>query len=155
MSPIFVRPVREQLEHDRLIRHLQTKYKRKLEVAINVGDEQVAPVKIGALTLFPDLVLTSGKKLAGLVEVLQGKAPQLGDLPDASYVAERYETLHAEHVDRVVRLVQAIATAQVAISTIAVNYRTTEERLTANAADIAKFFDGVSGALIGEQTDAR
>jgi hypothetical protein len=69
MSPIFVRPVREQLEHDRLIRHLQTKYKRKLEVAINVGDEQVAPVKIGALTLFPDLVLTSGKKLAGLVEV--------------------------------------------------------------------------------------
>lgn len=69
MSPIFVRPVREQLEHDRLIRHLQTKYKRKLEVAINVGDEQVAPVKIGALTLFPDLVLTSGRKLAGLVEV--------------------------------------------------------------------------------------
>jgi hypothetical protein len=69
MSPIFVRPVREQLEHDRLIRFLQTKYKRKLEVAINVGDEQVAPVKIGALTLFPDLVLTSGRKLAGLVEV--------------------------------------------------------------------------------------
>jgi hypothetical protein len=69
MSPIFVRPVREQLEHDRLIRHLQAKYKRKLEVAINVGDEQVAPVKIGALTLFPDLVLTSGRKLAGLVEV--------------------------------------------------------------------------------------
>ncbi|HYN07818.1 MAG TPA: hypothetical protein VES67_10545 [Vicinamibacterales bacterium] len=69
MSPIFVRPVREQLEHDRLIRHLQAKYKRKGEVAMNVGDEQVAPVKIGALTLFPDLVLTSGKKLAGLVEV--------------------------------------------------------------------------------------
>ena len=69
MSPIFVRPVREQLEHDRLIRHLQIKYKRKLEVAINVGDEQVAPVKIGALTMFPDLVLTSGRKLAGLVEV--------------------------------------------------------------------------------------
>jgi hypothetical protein len=69
MSPIFVRPVREQLEHDRLIRHLQAKYKRKFEVAMNVGDEQVAPVKIGALTLFPDLVLTSGRKLAGLVEV--------------------------------------------------------------------------------------
>jgi hypothetical protein len=74
MSPIFVRPVREQLEHDRLIRHLQTKYKRKLDVAINVGDEQVAPVKIGALTLFPDLVLTSGKKLAGLVEVESGES---------------------------------------------------------------------------------
>jgi hypothetical protein len=74
MSPIFVRPVREQLEHDRLIRHLQTRYKRKLEVAINVGDEQVAPVKIGALTLFPDLVLTSGRKLAGLVEVESGES---------------------------------------------------------------------------------
>jgi hypothetical protein len=70
MSPIFVRPVREQLEHDRLIRHLQAKYKKKqLEVAINVGDEQVAPVKIGALTFYPDLVITAGKRLAGIVEV--------------------------------------------------------------------------------------
>jgi hypothetical protein len=74
MSPIFVRPVREQLEHDRLIRHLQNKYKRKGEVAINVGDEQVAPVKIGALTLFPDLVVTTNKKLSGLVEVESGES---------------------------------------------------------------------------------
>jgi hypothetical protein len=74
MSPIFVRPVREQLEHDRLIRHLQNKYKRKGEVAINVGDEQIAPVKIGALTLFPDLVLTTNKRLAGLVEVESGES---------------------------------------------------------------------------------
>lgn len=70
MSPIFVRPVREQLEHDRLIRFLQAKYKKKqMEVAINVGDEQVAPVKIGSVTLYPDLVITAGKKLAGIVEV--------------------------------------------------------------------------------------
>ena len=74
MSPIFVRPVREQLEHDRLIRFLQAKYKRKLDVAINVGDERVAPVKIGAGTFFPDLVLTDGKKLAGLVEVETGES---------------------------------------------------------------------------------
>ncbi len=70
MSPILVRPVREQLEHDRLIRHLQAKYKRKFsEVAANVGDEQLAPVKIGANTFFPDLVLTADRKLVGLVEV--------------------------------------------------------------------------------------
>jgi hypothetical protein len=69
VSPILVRPVREQLEHDRLIRHLQAKYKRKFEVAINVGDEQVAPVKIGALTLYPDLVLSAGRKVVGVVEV--------------------------------------------------------------------------------------
>lgn len=69
MSPIFVRPVREQLEHDRLIRFLQAKYKRKHEVAMNLGEEQAAPIKIGATTFFPDLVLTAGRKLAGVVEV--------------------------------------------------------------------------------------
>jgi len=69
VSPIFVRPVREQLEHDRLIRFLQTKYKRKGELAINVGDEQVAPVKLGTNTFYPDLVLTDGKKTVGIVEV--------------------------------------------------------------------------------------
>ena len=74
MSPIFVRPVREQLEHDRLIRFLLAKYKRKFEAAANVGDERLAPVKIGIGTFFPDLVLTSGKKLAGLVEVESGES---------------------------------------------------------------------------------
>lgn len=74
MSPIFVRPVREQLEHDRLIRFLQTKYKRKLDVAINVGDERLAPVKIGGSLYFPDVVLTDKKKLAGVVEVETGES---------------------------------------------------------------------------------
>jgi len=74
VSPIFVRPVREQLEHDRLIRFLQVRYKRKFEAAINVGDERAVPVKIGAGTFFPDLVLTAGKKLAGLVEVETGES---------------------------------------------------------------------------------
>lgn len=69
MSPILVRPVREQLEHDRLIRYLEARYRRKFEVAMNPGEEQGAPVKIGATTFFPDLVLTTAKKLAGLVEV--------------------------------------------------------------------------------------
>jgi hypothetical protein len=74
VSPIFVRPVREQLEHDRLIRFLQAKYNRKLDAAINVGDERVVPVKIGTGTFFPDIVLTDGKKLAGLVEVETGES---------------------------------------------------------------------------------
>ena len=74
MSPILVRPVREQLEHDRLIRHLQQKYKRKFDVALNLGDEQGTPVKIGTLLLFPDLVLTSGRKLAGVVEIETGES---------------------------------------------------------------------------------
>lgn len=75
MSPIFVRPVREQLEHDRLIRHLQAKYTRKSETAtINVGEEQVVPVKIGEQMLFADLVVSDGKKLTGLVEVETGES---------------------------------------------------------------------------------
>ncbi len=58
MSPILVRPVREQLEHDRIIRLLQAKYRRKYEAGINPGAEQNAPVGTGPAALFPDLVLT-------------------------------------------------------------------------------------------------
>ena len=58
LSPILVRPVREQLEHDRIIRLLQAKYKRKFEVGINPGNEQGAPVGTGPAVTFPDLVLT-------------------------------------------------------------------------------------------------
>ena len=69
MSPILVRPVREQLEHDRVIRLLQAKYKRKFDVAVNVGNEQSAPVG-GPVPWYPDLVLQErGRKLVGVVEV--------------------------------------------------------------------------------------
>jgi coenzyme PQQ precursor peptide PqqA len=47
VSPILVRPVREQLEHDRVIRLLQAKYKRKYDVGINPGDQQLTPAGIG------------------------------------------------------------------------------------------------------------
>ena len=72
MSPILVRPVREQLEHDRVIRLLQAKYKRKFEVAINPGNEQTTPVGVGPSPWYPDLVLQSadrGRRLLGTVEV--------------------------------------------------------------------------------------
>lgn len=72
MSPILVRPVREQFEHDRIIRVLQAKYKRKYEVAINPGAEQAASVMVGELAMYPDLVLFSperARKIQGTVEV--------------------------------------------------------------------------------------
>lgn len=72
MSPILVRPVREQLEHDRVIRILQVKLKRKHDVTANIGEDQTAPVRIGQVQIFPDLVLTSpdsGRRLLGTVEV--------------------------------------------------------------------------------------
>jgi hypothetical protein len=72
VSPILVRPVREQLEHDRVIRLLQVKLKRRHDVVMNIGEDQTVPVRIGQVQIFPDLVLTSterGHRLMGTVEV--------------------------------------------------------------------------------------
>jgi hypothetical protein len=72
VSPILVRPVREQLEHDRVIRLLMVRLKRKGEVVANIGESQTAPIRVGQVQLFPDLVLTTadrGHKLVGTVEV--------------------------------------------------------------------------------------
>jgi hypothetical protein len=72
VSPILVRPVREQLEHDRIIRLLHTKSRRKYDAGMNPGAEQNAPISAGGATLFPDLVLSSlerGKRLQAVVEV--------------------------------------------------------------------------------------
>lgn len=75
--PILVRPVREQLEHDRVIRLLQAKYKRKFEVGMNPGMEQAAPIGAGTSAIYPDLVLQSterSRKLLGVVEVETGES---------------------------------------------------------------------------------
>ena len=77
MSPILVRPVREQLEHDRVIRLLHTKFRRKYEAGMNPGVEQNAPVGTGPTALYPDLVLTSqdrGHRLQIVVEVETGES---------------------------------------------------------------------------------
>lgn len=72
MSPVLVRPIREQIEHDRVIRQLQARWRRKYEVGINVGKDEEVSVKAAGRLLFPDLVLTStasGRRLHGVVEV--------------------------------------------------------------------------------------
>lgn len=77
MSPILVRPVREQLEHDRIIRLLQSKCRRKFEVGINPGSEQNAAVGSGSAALYPDVVLQSlerGHRLQAIVEVETGES---------------------------------------------------------------------------------
>lgn len=74
MSPILVRPVREQLEHDRLVRFLLLKYKRRGEVIANTGDERTASIKIGPNVYFPDLLVTEGKKTTAVVEVETGES---------------------------------------------------------------------------------
>ncbi len=76
MSPILTRPVREQLEHDRVIRQLQARYKRKNEVVINPGNEQNQSVTVGELVVYPDLLLftEAGRRLLGTVEVETGES---------------------------------------------------------------------------------
>lgn len=72
MSPILVRPVREQLEHDRIIRLLQTRFRRRFDVGINPGAEQNTPVGAGVAAVYPDVVLISqdrGRKIMALIEV--------------------------------------------------------------------------------------
>jgi hypothetical protein len=76
VSPILTRPVREQLEHDRVIRELQAKYKRKTDVIINPGNEQNGSISVGDLVVFPDLlVFAEGtKRLLITVEVETGES---------------------------------------------------------------------------------
>ena len=72
MSPILLRPIREQLEHDRVIRQLQTRWRRRFDVGINVGNDEEVSVRSADRTCYPDLVLTStagGSRLHGVVEV--------------------------------------------------------------------------------------
>jgi hypothetical protein len=72
VSPILVRPVREQLEHDRVIRFLQARFRRRFDVGINPGAEQAVPFGTGPAAVYPDLVLTApnrGRKVEAIVEV--------------------------------------------------------------------------------------
>jgi hypothetical protein len=72
VSPILVRPVREQLEHDRVIRLLQARFRRRFDVGINPGAEQNSPVGTGPSAVYPDVVLLSqdrGRKVMAIIEV--------------------------------------------------------------------------------------
>ena len=77
MSPILVRPVREQLEHDRVIRLLQAKCRRKYEAGINPGAEQNVAVGSGPSAVYPDVVLQSqerSRRLEAIIEVETGES---------------------------------------------------------------------------------
>jgi len=77
VSPILVRPVREQLEHDRVIRQLQAKFRRKYEVGINPAGELNVPVGTGSAPIYPDVVLMAmdrGRRVQCVVEVETGES---------------------------------------------------------------------------------
>jgi hypothetical protein len=77
VSPILVRPVREQLEHDRVIRLLHAKSRRRYEAGMNPGAEQNAAVGSGTSAVYPDLVLHSqerGRRIEAIIEVETGES---------------------------------------------------------------------------------
>lgn len=77
MTPILVRPVREQLEHDRVIRLLQQRWRRKYLVGINQGSETTTFVGQPGSLIYPDVVLTPlgrPSKPAVIVEVETGES---------------------------------------------------------------------------------
>ena len=73
MSPILLRPIREQFEHNRMIRLLQARLRRRYLVGVNIEDEREATgVRSGADLVYPDLVLTrttGARRLHGIIEV--------------------------------------------------------------------------------------
>ena len=72
MSPILLRPIREQIEHDRVIRQLQARWRRRYEVAINTGQLEEASVRAAGKSVFPDVILTDvdgGRRLHAVIEV--------------------------------------------------------------------------------------
>ncbi|MDP6582312.1 MAG: hypothetical protein QF681_16790 [Vicinamibacterales bacterium] len=73
MSPILLRPIREQFEHNRVIRLLQARHRRRYLVGVNLGDEPEATgVRSGTGLVYPDLVLTSitgARRVHAIVEV--------------------------------------------------------------------------------------
>ena len=75
--PILVRPVREQLEHDRIIRLLQARYKRKHDSITNIAGDPPTSIVIGTAEFVPDLILLTNdkaRKLEGVVEVETGES---------------------------------------------------------------------------------
>lgn len=72
MSPILIRPIREQIEHDRIIRVLHARLRGEYNVESNLGDDRRATLRIGPRTHYPDIVLTAvgaPRKVAGVIEV--------------------------------------------------------------------------------------
>ncbi len=74
---ILIRPVREQFEHDRVIRALELAFGERFAVDVNVGDDRKVPVKTGTGQAYPDLILSptdAGKRPVVIVEVETGES---------------------------------------------------------------------------------
>ena len=84
---------------------------------------------------------------------LAGKVPALGTFADGVTTTQQYTDLRHTSVQRVERLIEAIVAVQTATGTILDNYRTTEARNHANAADIAQVLGDLPAVLNGGRLD--
>ena len=72
MSPILLRPIREQVVHDRVIRLLQALYRRRrYAVGVNIGNSKETKVRVAEQELYPDLVLRSTEGVRRLHAVIE------------------------------------------------------------------------------------
>lgn len=78
---------------------------------------------------------------------LQCRPPALGSFSDAVSSSRQYTDLHSRYVDRVERLRRSLVAVQEATQKILDNYRTTEARNSANAADIARVLGDIDDSL--------
>jgi hypothetical protein len=85
--------------------------------------------------------------IARMHSELSGRPPALGGFLDAKRSASEFDTLHQQYLQRVDRLRTAIVAAQSATATIIANYRSTEQRNHASAADVGRQLNGVTVAL--------
>jgi hypothetical protein len=74
-------------------------------------------------------------------------APAFGDFLDGKASAADFLSRREDYLARANRLRSAIVAAQTATATIIANYKSTEQRNHANAADIAGQLGGVGSAL--------
>jgi hypothetical protein len=91
--------------------------------------------------------LSEVEAVARKLAAIRGQVPALGTFRDGTAYAAYYRDLHADYAARIGRLRTAITAAQAATSTIIANYRQTEDRNHANAAEIAAQLGGVAAAL--------
>ncbi|MEH0938175.1 hypothetical protein [Micromonospora psammae] len=82
------------------------------------------------------------------------RPPALGTFTDGTGNARRYSDVQASYAERVAQLRRAVAAARTATQTIMTNYRTTEARNAAAAADIEAALNGVNEVL-NEREDGR
>jgi hypothetical protein len=124
-----------------------------------MGEEHTTTVDVLSLedfhTTIAGRLAEAQSLLTTLTTTLQESQPQLGGFEDANTATGRHGDLHTEHVTAVGRLIDAVTAAQTATATILENYRSTEARNAANAADISTIMQPVGEVLNGGDTHAR